>query len=378
MRNVVIFASKVKSVVPNHSLIETVDIKGVSVNCGLLNTFEPDFDPKASENRLRVLVQIRAFSCNYRDLSLIFAAIRRGPDNSFFAAGSDFAGEVLDVGADVTSLKPGDRVIANNSYTMSVTGDVQDGVLTNRASKEYQIFPEEKLIKIPECMTDEVAAGFSIGAQTAYSMIRKLALAAGAKVLVMSARSNTSLFAINALRKHRVNVYACTTSMNIERALRDLGVKEVLELDADLKDRDRARLLKDWATSLQGFDYVIDPFFDLHLERVIDCLAPGGKYITCGLHHQYQPLLGIKSTGESADMRRLLLPLLVKNLQILGNCLGLTQDLEQALADYDSSQLRVVIDSAFARGRVAGFFDKTFNARDRFGKVIYSYHSAAA
>jgi len=374
MRNVAICGSRVKALLPENRSIETVEIKGIPVTCGLIFSPEPHFDQAAPENRFNVLLRTQAFSCNYRDLSLIFAALKRGSENSFYAAGSDLVGEVLEVGFDVTSLKPGDRVIPDNSYCMSANLKAADGVLTNRASKEYQVFPESKLMKIPDRMPTEVAGAFSIGAQTAYSIIRKLNPVVGANVLITSARSNTSLFVINALRKYRVNTYATTTSTGLERRLQDMGVREVIEVSRSWTPFMTNERLRDIALSLGGFDYVIDPFFDLHLDRAIDSLAPDGKYITCGLHEQYQALLGIRGSDEGPMMKRVLLSVLIKNLQIIGNCLGTTEDLKNALQDFSSGALKVAIDDVFADNEVGAFFHKTYTANERFGKVVYRYN----
>jgi len=32
------------------------------------------------------------------------------------------------------------------------------------------------------------------------------------------------------------------------------------------------------------------------------------------------------------------------------------------------------VDSVFSDGRIAAFLDRTFNAKDRFGKVVYQYN----
>ena len=130
------------------------------------------------------------------------------------AIGSEFVGEVAAVGADVTGLALGDRVMGDNHYIGAGDAgrDYAEGVPTNAASQEYQVFHPAKLIAVPPEMPDEVAAAFSIGAQTAYSMVRKLALPYGGHVLVTAARSNTSLFVISALKQLGVNVYATSTS----------------------------------------------------------------------------------------------------------------------------------------------------------------------
>ena len=63
----------------------------------------------------------------------------------------------------------------------------------------------------------------------------------------------------------------------------------------------------------------------------------------------------------------------MKNVQIIGNCIGLTSDLQQAVTDYVAGDLAVQIDSVCDGGGIGPFLDRTFNAGDRFGKVVYRY-----
>ncbi|MDY6876286.1 MAG: zinc-binding alcohol dehydrogenase family protein [Chloroflexota bacterium] len=377
MRNVAVCGSKVKSLVPYNDSIETIEIEGIPVTCGIIPSKEtdPDFDKKAPQNRFNVLVKIRSFSCNYRDKALVFAALNKGGERSFYVVGSEFVSEVVDVGSEVTGFEIGDKVIGNNHYTgagPSVNG-VFEGLPTNHASKEYQVFHQAKLIKVPRKMPDEVAAAFSIGAQTAYSMIRKLNVTEGSNVLITAAKSNTSLFAINALKKHNVNIYATTTSMRFEKELKEMGVKELFQIDPTLESFTVHKRINKIAMEIGQFDCVFDPFFDLHLGKVIDVMAPGGRYVTCGLCNQYQSLIGQEFHYRGRDLQGVLALVISRNLQIIGNCIGLTEDLNNALKDYSSGRLDVVIDSVFSGNQVGAFFDRTYNVRERFGKVVYKY-----
>ena len=73
-------------------------------------------------------------------------------------------------------------------------------------------------------MPTEVAAAFPLAAQTSYSMIRKLNPAPGENILDTAAKSNTSLFAINALKKYDVNVYAVSTSTQFKEQLQQMDL----------------------------------------------------------------------------------------------------------------------------------------------------------
>ena len=293
-----------------HESVEPFELEGVPLMCALLQTAPPEFDGTAQENRARVLVRKHAFSCNYRDKGIIFASLKGGPGYAKYAyltIGSEFSGEVVAVGTDVTGFSLGDRVMGDNHYIggYQTAAGAREGVPTNAASSEFEVFHQAKLIRIPPEMPYEEAAAFSLGAQTAYSMARKLELAPGMNILVTAAKSNTALFSISVLKARGVNVYATSTSDRFEEPLRGLGVKELFVVDTAQGLTHQNRLCE-VAREIGGFDGVIDPFYDLHLGSVMGLLAAGGRYVTCGLAGQYpapgrEPLA--RSPGFAASDR---------------------------------------------------------------------------
>ena len=372
MRNIAICSSSPSGVFPHVEVLDRIMLEGVPVACGLVHTQDPAFDPAAPENHDHVLVKIRAFSCNYRDKSLILReALQHGTPLSFYAVGSEFVGDVLETGATVTAFRPGDRVIGNGAWPVEHPG-IRPGLPTNQGSKEIQAFHQAKLISIPAAMPDEIAAAFPVGAQTSYSMVRKLGLAPGNTVLVTAARSNTSLFAIHALQRYSARVYATTTSDQNADALQQMGLQALIRIDPhayQLLANDHFKAIMD---KTGGFDGVVDPFWDVHLDKVVDVMAYGGRYVTCGSYAQFHGLLGRKSAFKPA-LRKIMRTVMTNGLQIIGNCIGSTEDLQNALDDYAAGRLSVQIDSVFTGDAVGAFFDRTYNAPDRFGKVVYRY-----
>lgn len=375
MRNVAIFGSRIGELALQELSIGRIEMEGIPITVGIVPTASPNFDKSLPENQYNALVKIKAFSCNYRDKTLIFATVKAGIVRSFYVIGSEFVGEVVEIGPSVTNVQVGDRVIGNNHYTGSGIGTdgLPEGLPTNHASREHQIFHQDKLIKIPSGMTDEIAAAFSIGAQTSYSMIRKLQVTEGSNVLVTSAKSNTSLFAIRALQKYGANVYAVSTSQRFEKELQDIGVKELIVVAPEIESLAQHSRMKEIIREIGLFDCVIDPFFDLYLGKVIEVMAPGARYVTCGFQNQYQKIIGQEFQSVGNDLQKVVAFTMLKNLQIIGNCLGLTMDLENALQDYTAGRFDITVDSVYHGNQVADFFDRTYNDQNRFGKVVYQY-----
>jgi NADPH:quinone reductase-like Zn-dependent oxidoreductase len=375
MKNVSICGSKLQQSMPSHHIVQAMQIEGVNVFCGLIHTEDPKFDGNALENIWKVLVKKRAFSCNYRDKNLILKTAVNTPEDRFYTVGSDFVGEVVALGAEVAEFQVGDRVIGNNSHPDSGVIGLPPGIPTNNASKEYQSFHQAKLLKIPPQMSDESAAAFSIGGQTAYSMIRKLEIKPGANILVTAAKSNTSLFAIAALKHHNVNLYATSTSLRFEQELKAMGVKQLIQVNQEDDDWLTSKQMRQVYHEIGGFNYIIDPFFDLHIGKVISLFVPGvgGKYITCGFYDQYSKFTGKNFEYHGLPFNQILATMMINNIHLIGNCLGTTQDLQQAIQDCANGRFCVVVDSVFKGNQIRDFFQRTYNAKDRFGKVIYCY-----
>jgi len=351
----------------------TVPIAGVPLRFGLVHGPDADFNPEAPENRERVLIRTRAFSLNFRDKALMLGAARQLAPDACEAFGSEFAGEVVACGPGVAGLRPGDRVMSNPAYPSSGAPGVMPGVPTNAGSTELQAFHQVKLMRIPDAMSFEVAAAFPIGAQTSYSMIRRLKLRPGQSVLVTAARSNTSLFALQALRHQPVDVYALTTSDRHREEVEALGVKALFRIDPELDELSQDPAVLAAARACQGFNAVIDPYCDVYLPRALEVLAFFARYTTCGVYDQYLDLAGESFRYRGKAGTQLMVHMLVKDVSLIWNCLGHTQDLTRAVADFESGALPVRLDSVHDGEAFGEFLERTYNAPDRFGKVVYRY-----
>lgn len=350
---------------------QTIVLEGLRVACGLRDCRAPAFDPDAPADADKVLVRKRAFSCNYRDRALILQLATRGPQGSWSPIGSDFVAEVVAVGRAVTRLRPGDRVIGNAAYPDSGVEGVRPGVPSNQASRRLAVFHQAKLFPIPAEMPDDLAAGFTIGGQTTYSMIRKLAVAPGERVLITGGRSNTGLFALAALAGRALEIHVSTTSPRHAAALKRLGASEVIVVD-----RETPHFVEHPAVAAAlaagGYHAVIDPFADVYLAHAPALMAMGGRYVTCGVFDQHSRLTGVPVTTNRPPAGTLF-HVLVKNLTLMGNCVGVTSDLAAAVADQAAGRLAPPVDSVWSGESCAAFLDRGYNAAERFGKVVFRY-----
>jgi NADPH:quinone reductase-like Zn-dependent oxidoreductase len=341
----------------------TLLLDGQRVSFALLDCRSEAFDPAAESNLDRALVRVLGFSLNFRD-----KAMMRTTTAATHGIGSEFVAEVVAVGARVDRLSVGQRVIGEMSYPSNGILGTTGGVVTNAASRELQRVHTGKLVPVPRDMPDEVAAGFVLGAQTAYGMVRRLAVQPGEKVLVTAATSNTSLFGLQALRRRGAHIVALTRSGAARARLERLGAHHVIELTSTDDLSPVAYLARAWG----GFDAVFDAFSDVYFPNVLGVMALGARYITCGIADQRWVLDGA-SVDPDQQWKHIVKALIVRNITLIGNCLGRNEDLQHALADWSSGALEVVLDSVHTGVPIGPFLDRTYNAAGRFGKVVYLY-----
>lgn len=349
-------------------------LEGYPVRCGFVTVAEPAFEPDG-QHKSHVLVDVRAFSCNYRDKALILRMSVIPADTGFYVIGSELAGRVAAVGAKVRDLAPGDRVMIDGCFG----GDVRPwGLPTNHASRSRQVLPADKLIRVPDGMSDEEAAAFPIGGQTSWAMVRRAGIGPGDEVLVTAGTSNTSLFLVQAAAAAGGVVSVTTTSGSVAARLRELGAAEVFVVDADGPGFDKHPGIGARARQAGGFRAVLDPFFDLYLERSLPVIAPWGAYVSCGLERQFPPHGSFYAALSPRPVLHdtSLAACLARNVSLILNCLGATDDLRAALDRFAQGSLRVVIDtvvSCDSGGAASALVSRTFCDRGRLGKVVGRY-----
>lgn len=331
--------------------------------CGLID--EPFNVKDATLEPNQVLIRTKAFSCNFRDRAFMLYANHKCrnsyPPYLFSPIGSEFVGEVIMTGRNVKELKKGDRVIGDNTYPIKKVS--MSGVPTNYASQRSHIFNYDQVIKIPENLSDEKAAAFSIGAQTSYSMIRKLKVKKRDNILITSGTSNTSLFTLMKLRNDYNSIYVITTRKKFYENLCALGAKRCITIDE----------LDELSDEIGGFDVVIDPFFDIYLSRVSKVMNQFARYTTCGLYSQHPAYKNLSNLQSVDNYPHAIVDFMTKNMRLIGNCIGLSKDIQNALEDFRNNMYDVVLDSIYAGDDLAPFLERSYKDPNRFGKVVYKY-----
>ena len=218
----------------------------------------PTPQPQADEVR----VAIRAASLNFPDILIVQNKYQMKPPLPF-VPGSEYAGVVEAVGADVKHVKVGDAVAA-----FAGTG----GFATHATPKGAQVMP------LPEGFAFDDAAAFVLTyATTHHALIDRAQLKAGETVLVLGAAGGVGTAAIQIAKAVGARVIAAASSEAKLRVCKDSGADALINYaQDDLRARIKA------ITGGRGVDVVYDPVGGPYSEPALRDTAWNGRFLVVG------------------------------------------------------------------------------------------------
>ncbi|MFD7734644.1 SDR family NAD(P)-dependent oxidoreductase, partial [Kitasatospora phosalacinea] len=199
-----------------------------------------------------VRVAVRAAGLNFRD---VLIALGVYPDPALL--GSEGAGVVTEVGAEVTGLRPGDRV----------TG-LLPGAFGPVAVADHRV-----LVRIPDEWTFTQAASVPVAFATAwYGLFDLGELRPGDRVLIHAGTGGVGTAAIQLARRLGAEVFATASPAKWD-ALRALGLDE---------DHIASSRTLEFADRFGPFDVVLNSLSGEFLDASLRLLAPGGRFVEMG------------------------------------------------------------------------------------------------
>jgi NADPH2:quinone reductase len=218
----------------------------------------PSPQPGAGE----VVVAIKAASVNFPDVLIIQNKYQFKPPLPF-SPGSELAGVVKSVGAGVTGVKPGDKVIAFTTF-----GAFAEEVKTEAA----------RLLPLPEGMSFEEGASFILTYGTTDHALRDRAqMKAGETLLVLGAAGGVGVAAIEVGKAMGARVIACASSDEKLAVCRQHGADETINYASeDLRERIKA------LTGGKGVDVVYDAVGGSYTELAFRSVAWRGRHLVIG------------------------------------------------------------------------------------------------
>jgi NADPH:quinone reductase-like Zn-dependent oxidoreductase len=308
---------------------------------------------------VEVTIRVRACSLNFRELTILrgWYPLPIKPDG---VPVSDGAGEVVEIGEQVSRVAVGDRVTASifprwiegrwaAEFTPQLGGSL-DGMLT-----EYAILEENALVQIPEHLSFEEAACLPCAGVTAWNALTGgRGLHPGETVLTLGS-GGVSLFALQFAKAFGAQVIATTGSDQKAQRLLALGADDVINYRTTAAWSERVRVL----TGGRGADHVIEVAGSL--EQSAKSIAMEGEIAFVGL-------LGRDAGLSPIDPG----VIWTSALTVRAIAVGSRAQFEAMNRAIEVNRLRPVIDRVFSFGDAVDAY-RYYDDAQPFGKVVITH-----
>ena len=317
-------------------------------NLKLTDTENPS--PKDNE----VLLKVHASSLNYHDLMVALGLI---PTEDKRVPLSDAAGEILEVGKDVSKWTIGDKVMSMcfpnwvsgppKYNLLSFIGDNQDGYATELIS-----IPESAITKIPSNLNFKEAATLPCAGLTAWrALVDEGRLKSGETVLVQGT-GGVSVFALQLAKTYGATVIATSSSEEKLEKLKSLGADHLINYKAHPEWG--KEVLK--ITNNEGVDHVVEVGGAGTFSESVRCTKLAGHIA----------LIGVLS-GPSVS--EIILPrIFLKQIRLSGIAMA-NQDSQIAMIDYlEKNEIKPEISDSFDLKDLGAAFQHQIDNK-HFGKI---------
>src|SRR5438270_4261838 len=212
--------------------------------------------PKANE----AVVKIAAIGVNFID---VYFREGRYPAPLPFIDGQEAAGTITEIGGDVKTLKPGDRVAYTN-------------VLGSYA--EYAAVPQEKLVRIPDGISEQQAAAAMLQGMTAHCLVYSTyPLKNGETALIHAAAGGVGLLLVQMAKNIGARVIGTAGSEEKAQLAREAGADEVIVYTQQDFEKETKHL-----TDGKGVHVVYDGVGQSTFEKDLNILRPRGYLVLFG------------------------------------------------------------------------------------------------
>ncbi len=333
--------------------MRALEIRGAFGLDNLALVERPDPRPGPGE----ILVRLRAASLNFRDLLTVEG--KYNPKQKLpLVPCSDGAGEVVEVGAGVTRVQPGDRVCTlfaqkwlagrpTRERLRSTLGGPLDGTLA-----ELAVFDQDGVVRTPEHLSDEEAATLPCAAVTAWSaLVTEGGITAGDTVLVQGT-GGVSLFALQLAKLLGARVVATSSRDEKLARVREMGADETINYREVPAWGARAKEL----TGGVGVDHVVEVGGAGTLQQSLQAVRFGGTISLIG-----------NLAGTKTEL--LLTHVFMQKIRLNGILVGDRESFEAMNRAISLHRLRPVIDRVFPLEDSRAAFAH-LAAGEHFGKIV--------
>jgi NADPH2:quinone reductase len=290
----------------------------------------------------QVLVRVAACALNFGDLLLVKGTYQEKPALPF-TLGMELSGTVEKIGADVTTLSVGQRIISYTGF---------DGLA------EYAAIPADICLPIPDSMDMIDAAAFPVGYGTAHlALDYRARLQPKERLLVLGASGGVGLTAVELGKLMGAEVIAVARNAEKLEIARQAGADHLINSETTN--------LRETVKALGGADVVYDPVGGDQFTAAMRATNPDGRLIPLGFASGSVPQIPANH-------------LLVKNLTVIGYYWGgyskvnpkvLADSLATLLNWYDTGKIKPHVSHVLPLAETQKGLD-LLRARKATGKVV--------
>jgi NADPH:quinone reductase-like Zn-dependent oxidoreductase len=317
-----------------------------------------------------VLIEARAVALNHLDIF-----VRNNLDSLKLAtphvAGADGAGVVAEVGAEVSRVQAGDRVLINPGLhcgvcefcqageqslcvRFGIMGETRPGTFA-----EYFTIPQENVHPMPEGFSWEEAAAFPLVFLTAWRMlISKAAIKPGEEILILGIGGGVATAVLQLVKAIGLRAFVTSSSDEKLQQAQKLGADAVI----NYKTQDFAREIRT-LTSRRGVDVVVDSVGGDSYTKSLASLVKGGRLVTCGATAGPRP---------QTDLARIFW----NQLSVFGSTMGNLREFAEMLNFVRTRGVKPVIDQVFPLAEGANAFARMEEGK-QFGKIVLKVGNGA-
>jgi NADPH:quinone reductase-like Zn-dependent oxidoreductase len=303
----------------------------------------------------QVLIKLRAWSLNYRDLMVVKGMYN--PRLRFpMVPLSDGVGEVVELGAGVTRVKKGDRVAScflqgwlsgqlTDEKAKIALGGGGPGMLT-----EYVVLPEDGVLVPPAHLSDEEAATLPCAGLTSWNALACTGSVKAGDVVLIQGTGGVSLFALQFANLLGARVIATSSNDEKLEKVRRVGASDGINYKNVPEWGVRARELTDGV----GVDHIIE----------VGGAGTLGESLRAIRLEGHISLIGVLSGANQFNP----IPVLMKHVRLQGIYTGSREMFESMNRAIALHQVKPVIDRVFDF-REIGAALRYMESGKHFGKI---------
>jgi NADPH:quinone reductase-like Zn-dependent oxidoreductase len=309
----------------------------------------------------QVMLKVKACALNHLDVW-----VRKGIPGIKLPRilGCDIAGEVVELGQNVSHLRIGDKVLVDPGISCGICRECLSGGINlcrfyymlgsgrDGGYAEFVNVPAKNCFPIPQGLDFHQAAAIPLVFMTAWHMlVTRSCIKANEDILVVGAGSGVGSAAIQIAKLFHCRVIATAGVDEKAELAKSLGADHVI-----IHSRENIAEAVKKLTDKRGVDVVFEHVGPAVFVDCLNSLATNGRLVTCGA-----------TTGPKAEID--ITRLFMKHQSILGSMMGTRRELMDVLPFFSQGLLKPVVHKVLPLSEAVKAHEM-LEGRQQFGKIV--------